>query len=92
MGMFGFTCSKCGSKDQFDYTEDAYVSIRVKDGFIRKKGRYSGYGYVEVPAYDKDFNKFNSITSEITKTKKDLSIKEDKWLKLQILSEEINNR
>ena len=41
--------------------------------------------------YHKDFNKFNSITSEITKTKKDLSIKEDKWLKLQILSEEINN-
>ena len=38
--------------------------------------------------YYKDFNKFNSITSEITKTK-DLSIKEDKWLKLQILSEEI---
>ena len=42
--------------------------------------------------YYKDFNKFNSITSEITKTKKDLSIKEEKWLKLQILSEEINNR
>ena len=41
--------------------------------------------------YYKDFKKFNSITSEITKTKKDLSIKEDKWLKLQILSEEINN-
>ena len=41
--------------------------------------------------YYKDLNKFNSITSEITKTKKDLSIKEDKWLKLQILSEEINN-
>ena len=41
--------------------------------------------------YYKDINKFNSITSEITKTKKDLSIKEDKWLKLQILSEEINN-
>ena len=41
--------------------------------------------------YYKDFNKFNSITSEITKTKKDLSIKEDKWLKLQILSEEMNN-
>ena len=41
--------------------------------------------------YYKDINKFNSITSEITKTKKDLSIKEDKWLKLQILSEEMNN-
>ena len=40
--------------------------------------------------YYKDFNKFNSITSEITK-QKDLSIKEDKWLKLQILREEINN-
>ena len=41
--------------------------------------------------YYKDFNKFNSITSEITKIKKDLSIKEDEWLKLQILSEEIKN-
>ena len=41
--------------------------------------------------YHNDFNKFNSIISEITKIKDDLSTKEDDWLKLQILSEEINN-
>ena len=41
--------------------------------------------------YHNDFNKFNSIISEITKIKDDLSTKEDNWLKLQILSEEINN-
>ena len=41
--------------------------------------------------YHNDFNKFNSIISEITKIKDDLSTKEDNWLKLQILNEEINN-
>ena len=41
--------------------------------------------------YHNDFNKFNSIISEITKIKDDLSTKEDDWLKLQILNEEINN-
>lgn len=41
--------------------------------------------------YHNDFNKFNSIISEITKIKDDLSTKEDNWLKLQILNEEINS-
>lgn len=41
--------------------------------------------------YHNDFNKFNSIISEITKIKDHLSTKEDNWLKLQILNEEINN-
>lgn len=41
--------------------------------------------------YHNDFNKFNSIISEITKIKDDLSTKEDDWLKLQILNEEINS-
>ena len=41
--------------------------------------------------YHNDFNKFNSIISEITKIKDDLSTKEENWLKLQILNEEINN-
>ena len=41
--------------------------------------------------YHNDFNKFNSIISEITKIKDDLSTKEDNWLKLQILNDEINN-
>ena len=41
--------------------------------------------------YHNDFNKFNSIISEITKIKDDLSTKEDNWLKLEILNEEINN-
>src|SRR5210317_149992 len=41
--------------------------------------------------YHNDFNKFNSIISEITKIKDDLFTKEDNWLKLQILNEEINN-
>ena len=58
------------------------LSINSKDNLLIK---------LVVEKINKDFNKFNSITSEITKTKKDLSIKEDKWLKLQILSEEINN-
>ena len=41
--------------------------------------------------YHNDFNKFNSIISEITKIKDHLSTKEDNWLKLQILNEEINS-
>ncbi|MDC1066569.1 ABC-F family ATP-binding cassette domain-containing protein [Alphaproteobacteria bacterium] len=41
--------------------------------------------------YHNDFNKFNSIISKITKIKDDLSTKEDNWLKLQILNEEINS-
>ena len=45
----------------------------------------------EEDLYHNDFNKFNSIISEITKIKDDLSTKEDNWLKLQILNEEINN-
>lgn len=55
MGMFGFTCSICGPpKDQFDYPNEAIVTIRVKDGFMRKKGTYEGYGYVNVIAYDEN--------------------------------------
>ena len=41
--------------------------------------------------YHKDVKKFNAITTEITTIKQDLSIKEERWLQLQILNEEINN-
>ena len=41
--------------------------------------------------YHKDVKKFNAITTEITTIKQDLSVKEERWLQLQILNEEINS-
>jgi len=45
MGMFSYSCNKCGGKSQFDWMPTVVVKIG-KDVYVR--GTYDGYGRVEV--------------------------------------------